>query len=63
MFMDSMQMNNIGKLNVRQDEMQKIVAAQRNRQRSQSVAHNAPQLQPIKNFGHGRRSNLVQKVQ
>ena len=48
------------------DEMRKILAAQKNRQRSYSVApnsQNAPVLQPIKNFGHGRRSNLMSKVQ
>ena len=46
-------------------ELKKIIQAQSIRNRSQSVvseSHNAPQLAPIKNFGHGRRSNLVQKA-
>lgn len=47
---------------VKADELKKIIAAQQMRNRSYSVVQrssNAPVLQPIKNFGHGRRSNLV----
>ena len=50
----------------KQDELKKILQIQKLRSRSKSVVQcspNAPNLQPIKNFGHGRRSNLVQKAQ
>ena len=51
---------------VNADELQKIISIQSIRNRSNSMvskSSHAPVLQPIKNFGHGRRSNLAQKVE
>jgi len=52
---------------VQESELEKIKQMQNKRNRSYSViesmfAKDAPNLQPIENFGHGRRSKLVAKV-
>lgn len=50
---------------VKQEELKKIKHSQfmRNRANSmQPLSIDVPKLAPVKNFGHGRRSNLVQKA-